>query len=742
MRRCGLLLLLSVLSGCLQSPSASSLESTVVPDPYQWLESPVTRPRVSAWLTQQAQQVRHWQQQHQALYQATRERLRAAWDHPKWQVVDIIGEQVLFYYNSGLEPQYSLYLQSYQEFVGDRAQNAAPGDGARLLIDGNVFTDNTRPGEISISPDLQWLAFQINQQTRAGDWQIRWYLLSLTAASSEPRLLSVNHEGWTLPAEQLAWSEAGDTLLFAVSVPPAQRQSQAGKVSGADWHSRIYRIAVNNSPGAAEAVFIAADGQTIEQLRIIKPDAATQEHRAHDNHLLMQIAGVPGVDAKGVSSQSNATTLRWSRVDVGTGVATGLVQSGQDAGHFVAMVRGIPAFLTLGDRGTGAITLADEQRARTLVPESEAPLLSARRIGERLLLEYLVHGTSTLKMVDLDGRPIVGDWMPALPAPVRIDAIRAAGQHQALVSFSGIVTPPRSELVDWQSRQQTILTQDQPDLGVGDLQARLVFARADDDARVPVWLAGKADREGRYFGPMLLEVYGGFAAPMETSFSISRLQWMASGGSYAVAGPRGGGDYGEQWHAAGSGAYRNNSITDVLAVTASLRRERLAEQGGVAISGRSHGGLLAAEAVQRSPDAFAALLTDAALFDLKRLDALGGASFWQQEYRDGRSFPYQALLNGDPELKQHPPALLVVRDRDTVVAPAHSFKYLQALQTHHDKHSDAEPVTLLSVTPGQDHDASVRIDHLLDDYALRWTFLKSSLKPSLKPSLKTVPAAN
>lgn len=705
-----LTLMLSLLTGCMHS-SATSTNT----DPYRWLESPVSSQRMKTWLQQQAQITHGWRQQ-QPMYQQTRDQLHAAWDHRKWRVAAIQGGQVFFYFNAGLDDHYSLYQQSYRAFVADRARDLSPVSSARLLLGGEVFDGDTSPGAITISPDAKWLAYQIGQHTPSGERQSLWYLQSLTDSSAEPTLLGVKYKHWTLPAERLAWGQDGDRLFFTVSVPPDPAQMAGNKTfAKADWQSRVYDRQLTITRSAPELLFTAPDWHQIEQLQI------------SGNRLLMAVADQSGA--------GNINSLRWAFINPGASAigeqprlswltAEPAKPSASNPVQYVGNIRGVPAFLHPGALGTGAIVLADEHQWRTLIPASEAPLRSALVLGDKLVLEYLVHGSSSLQVADLNGRPADNRRTLALPSPVRIEALGATSELQLLTSYSGILTPPRTVLIDLHSTQQTTLTSDRPGLALSDFRATLVRVYAPDGTRIPVWIADSGRSRGRDHTLMLLEVYGGFAAPMETSFSISRLAWLASGGALAVAGPRGGGDYGTSWHEAGRAGRRHNSVADVLAVAEWLRSERLSDNDGLAISGRSHGGLLAAEVVHQAPDLFAALLTDAAVFDLMRLDALGGARFWQQEYRGVTSSPYETLLTGGRELARHPPTLLITRVNDAVVAPAHTFKYLQALQ---DKLSPAHVSALLSVSPGSAHDDSGRVTDLIADYALRWTFLNSQL---------------
>ncbi|MEX2334965.1 MAG: hypothetical protein WD600_11950, partial [Pseudohongiella sp.] len=494
---CGLLALI-LLSACRQTTVTST-------DPYIWLESPVTSPRVSAWLTQQMAATRNWRRQ-QAHYQTTREQLHAAWDHPKWQVVDIKNDQVFFYYNPGLADHYSLYQQPYADFIGDRARSGeTPGASARLLIGAEVFVDGTRPGDIAISPDGGWLAYQINHISAAGATDRRWYVQSLTSSSPAPISAGVSHEGWYLPAEHLIWADSDDKLFFTVSVPTT------GDGSGA-WQARVYSY----QPGAAqpELVHIEIAGRPIGQLHLVDDGAGPGPDEDSPGYaLLAAVAAVP----EAASSRSLLFGWRVLQLDKS---APGNLASARwlsfardyrddiDRAQYVGVVRGRHAFLARAARGTGAIVLADGQQSQTLVAETDAPLLSARVLGRTLVLEYLVHGSSTLRMVDLDGRPVQAAGVPDLPAPIRIDAMRALDEHRLLLTFSGILTPPRSELLDIRNTTRIVLSQDEPGIKPADFEARLLKVVSDKGISVPVWLAGPQSSLDDKTENLLLEVYG------------------------------------------------------------------------------------------------------------------------------------------------------------------------------------------------------------------------------------------
>ena len=186
--------------------------------------------------------------------------------------------------------------------------------------------------------------------------------------------------------------------------------------------------------------------------------------------------------------------------------------------------------------------------------------------------------------------------------------------------------------------------------------------------------------------PTILYGYGGFNIALTPGYSAVRMAWLEQGGVYAIANLRGGGEFGKAWHDAGRGANKQNVFDDFIAAGEWLKANGFTPQDGLAIEGRSNGGLLVGAVVNQRPDLFAAALPAVGVMDMLRFDRFTAGRYWVDDYgspenRDdfpllyGYS-PYHNILGG----KDYPAILVSTADTDDRVVPAHSFKYAAALQ--------------------------------------------------------------
>lgn len=705
-----LLVMVVGLTSCTQSLSPHDAA-----DPYLWLEASVDEPQLERWLAAQQRLTSNWLDT-QAAYAPIHQQLTETWSHARWRVADIRQEQVFYFHNAGFDDQYQLYQQAFADFITGGAAAQIPGPDARLLI-GSDALESAELIRVAVSPDGQRLAYQLEHVHDDGTRIQLWYQQALASwqAPSAKSPMAVSTETGLWPAETFVWA-AGDTGglgFFTVSV----QEPGTG-----DWKSRVYRQEGANTP--PQLMYQSPRGTLINELHSVGKSESDEQQ------LLISLRPETDGNPSGywqslfLSEKGLNAEIR-HELDIEQG-------SNSPAVRYIGAQGDDLLFLVPGPGGNGQIIRADT--GSVMVAETDMPLLNAVSTERGLVLEYLKHGSSSLRMILPDaGTYESATAMLELPVPVRLDDFRIVeGSHeQILLSYSGLLIPPRSELINLNTGVRQLLRRDDPAFNADLFSVHFQQIVSEDGTAVPAYVAGPASwiadlgdgqrdtNETDAGAGVLLEVYGGFGMPMETGFSISRLAWMQLGGIYVVAGPRGGGDYGPQWHLRGQAEYRANSVNDVQAVANWVQQQGWAEDNTLALTGRSHGGLLAAEVVQQNPEGFAALITDSAVLDLERLTKMGGDPRWQREYAGIESSPYSRLLQSAAGL--HPPVLLVTRLRDETVAPAHSFKYYAAL---HSRHGEK---TLLSVVGGEGHDSAGQVTELIDDYALRWAFLRAHM---------------
>ena len=256
-------------------------------------------------------------------------------------------------------------------------------------------------------------------------------------------------------------------------------------------------------------------------------------------------------------------------------------------------------------------------------------------------------------------------------------------------------------------------------------------AHSKDGTRVPMFISRKKNLVKDGQAPVMLYGYGGFGSPQQPSFSVPVLVWLEMGGVYAVANLRGGSEYGEAWHSAGTKLHKQNVFDDFIGAAQWLIDEKYTSPQKLAVRGRSNGGLLVGAVLTQRPDLFGATLPAVGVLDMLRYHTPSanarqwatdyGLSENQDEFR--AQYAYSPLHNVHPGTC-YPPTLVTTAERDDRVVPWHSYKFTAELQH---AQSCANPV-LLRVETRAGHGAGKPVWMQIEDYADQWAFLVKSLR--------------
>jgi prolyl oligopeptidase len=261
-------------------------------------------------------------------------------------------------------------------------------------------------------------------------------------------------------------------------------------------------------------------------------------------------------------------------------------------------------------------------------------------------------------------------------------------------------------------------------------EQRQVFYKGRDGTRIPMLLACRKGLKLDGSNPVLLYGYGGFAIPQLPAFVPARLAWLEMGGVYAIANVRGGGEYGEAWHRAGTLGHKQVVFDDFAAAAEWLIARRYTSTPRLAIYGRSNGGLLIGASVTQRPELFGAAVVGVGVLDMLRFDRYGQGAGWIGDYgspRDPAQFralyaysPVHRVLPGT----HYPPTLIITGDHDTRVMPMHSFKFAAALQA-----AQAGPAPiLLDLERSSGHAGGTTVGQAIEQNADIYAFLADALR--------------
>ncbi|MEE9168443.1 MAG: prolyl oligopeptidase family serine peptidase, partial [bacterium] len=264
-------------------------------------------------------------------------------------------------------------------------------------------------------------------------------------------------------------------------------------------------------------------------------------------------------------------------------------------------------------------------------------------------------------------------------------------------------------------------------------EVKQVFYPSKDGTKVPMFIAHKRGVKLDHTNPTLLYGYGGFNISLTPGFSITRMAWMEMGGVYAMANLRGGGEYGEEWHKAGTKLQKQNVFDDFIMAAVWLIENGYTSREKLAIQGASNGGLLVGAAMTQKPDLFGACLPAVGVMDMLRFHKFTAGRFWVDDYGssdDPEEFkailaysPYHNLKAGT----QYPPTLVTTADTDDRVVPGHSFKFAAALQNCH----DGDAPVLIRIETRAGHGRGKPTAKIIEQVADQYAFLVKNLNMKL-----------
>jgi prolyl oligopeptidase len=331
---------------------------------------------------------------------------------------------------------------------------------------------------------------------------------------------------------------------------------------------------------------------------------------------------------------------------------------------------------------------------------------------------------------------MTGDFVRDVEFPTLGTASGFGGKRtdtETFYSFSSFATPPSIYRYDLITGKSTLLRQAKVKVDPSAYEVKQVFYTSKDSTRVPMFLCYKKGIELDGTNPTLLYGYGGFNISMTPGFSVTRLAWMEMGGVFALANLRGGGEYGEDWHRAGTKLKKQNVFDDFIAAAQWLIEHKYTRPDKLAIQGGSNGGLLVGAVMTQRPELFGACLPAVGVMDMLRFHRFTAGRFWVDDYGSADNpEEFKALLAYSPyhNIKKgvsYPATLVTTADTDDRVVPGHSFKFAAMLQ-----YAQAGPApVLIRIETRAGHGAGKPTAKLIEEAADQWAFLVKNLKMSV-----------
>lgn len=675
---------------------------TPVPDPFRWLEDDVRN----------SDEVRDWVQAQNKLtfgvieklpYRSEIEnRLTKLWDYEKYGAPFKRGNRYFYFKNDGLQNQNVLYKLD--------SLDAQP----EVLVDPNTWSEDGTDamGATAFSHDGKLMAYGV--QKAGSDWRT-WEIMDVESGQKLPDELN-----W-LKFGGVSWTNDAKGFFYSRYDEPSSEE----KFQGLNLDQKVYYHQLGDPQSDDKLVHQNPENPEWGFLPTVTEDG---------KYLVLTVW--QGTDDR--------YRILYRALDDANPDMTILIENFENEYSFIGNEGSRFFFKSDFNAPKKCILEIDVNRPDTknwkvIVPEVDEAMESAGIVGDTLIVQYLQDAKTQVKLFDLQGQFIREVQFPGIGSASGFGGRR--DHTETFYSFSSFNRPPSIFRYDLESGNSTLIREAKVDFNPDDYVVEQVFYESRDGTKVPMFIAHKKGltRDGK--NPTLLYGYGGFNISLTPSFSIPRLQWMEMGGVFAMPNLRGGGEYGKQWHKAGTKTNKQNVFDDFIAAAEYLVREKYTSADHLAIQGGSNGGLLVGACMTQRPDLFGACLPAVGVMDMLRFHQFTAGRFWVDDYgsAEGSAEEFAALRAYSPyhnieDGKEYPPTMVTTADTDDRVVPGHSFKFAARLQ---EAQSGSNPV-LIRIETKAGHGAGKPTAKIIEEYADQWSFLAKHLemKPAFPPADK------
>ncbi len=573
---------------------------------------------------------------------------------------------------------------------------------SRVLMDGNQLPSEETLGAVLPSYDGKIVAFGISRNSS------NWYELRFLDVKTGKRLPDVLRG---LNASSLWWKGDNSGIYYSAFPAPTPGKERTQKLE----NQRGFFHAINTQQVADKMLFAAPE----------HPDWRVALRETDDGKYLVVTTRVSSKNGVYIMN-AQAAGADW----------TELIPLGEST--FVFRGNSGPIFWlqTNADAPRSRVIAVDIRNPargnwKDIIPESADTLSFANLVDRRFICVYVQDARHIIKVFREDGAFERELRFPDLGTTFSGFVGRPADRH-TFYSFNSAAYAGGATVFRLDARSGNTRPFRQPKLSYrpSDYETQQVFYKSKDGTRVPMFISWKKGTKPNGNLPVFLYAYGALGFNAIPFFQPQVLAWMEAGGIYAMACARGGGEYGEEWHQAGTRRNKQNTIDDYIAAAEWLIANGYTRKERLAINGGSLSSPLAGAALVQRPELFGAVLMDISVTDMVRYDHFTGGTGWRSELGStANPEEFRALLAYSPyhNLKPgtcYPPTLITAGERDETTVPSHSYKFVAALQS---AQSCSNP-TLLQIMWGTGHVLGSTREQSSEILGRQLAFLAEALK--------------
>ena len=682
----------------LMYPKAKTVEQvddyhgTKVADPYRWLED-TDSAETKEWV-QGENKLTFGYLEKIPYRSAIRDRLLKLWNYERFTTPGQEGGRYFYQHNNGLQNQNVLLVAE--------SLNAEP----RVLLDPNTLSSDgtVALAGASITDDGKLLAYATAQS--GSDWQT-WHVRDVISGKDLSDILQ-----WS-KFSGAAWTKDGKGFFYGRYDEP-----KGTALRDTNYFQKLYYHSLGTSQAADKLIYERPDNKEMAFYGVVSDDG---------RYLIIHVS-------QGTSPKNRLYYKDLTKPDA---------QVVKLLDDFDAQYQFIdndgPVFWIQSDLNAPRSKLIaidtrhpERENWKTIVPETNDKLEQTTVVDNRFLLSYLKDAKTEVRVYDLQGKLIRTVDLPAIGTAAGFQGKRK--DKETFYAFTSFTSPTTIYRYEPSSGKSSVFKQPKVDFDGSQYETKQVFYNSKDGTRVPMFLTYKKGLKLDGQNPTLLYGYGGFDISLTPSFSVPNLVWLEMGGIYALPNLRGGGEYGEEWHLAGTKAHKQNVFDDFIAAAEWLIANKYTSTSKLAIRGGSNGGLLVGACLTQRPDLFGATLPLVGVMDMLRFQKFTIGWGWTSDYGSSDDpedfkalYAYSPLHNLKPGTK-YPPTLIATADHDDRVVPGHSFKFAATMQADQ---AGAAPV-LIRIETKAGHGAGKPISKIIDQTADEWAFVAYNLKMDVK----------
>ena len=690
MKNAKLSALLLLLGGCATQttqdlpsyPSTKQVDTVndyfgqTVKDPYRWLEDDRSE-ETKAWVIDQNKTTYGYLDQI-TFREDLKSRLTSIWNYEKQGAPFDRGDYTYYYKNDGLQNQYVVYRKHESS------------DEEEVFLDPNKFSENgtVSLAGLSFTEDGTLAAYSISEG--GSDWR---KVIIIDAYSKE---------------------QIGDTLTNI-------------KFSGVSWYKNegVFYSSYDKPEGSELS---AKTDQHKLYYHKLKDDQNNDKvlfgAKASEKHRYIG-ARVTDDSAFLIISASNTTSGNKLMIkNLKTNGPIETIVADEDSDVSMLDQKGNSFyFVTDYQAANKRIVKADYPKLSPshwtdVIPETEN-VLSPSKGGGFIFAEYMIDAISKVYQYNYDGSLVREIELPGLGS---FSGLSGKSEDEILYySFRNYYTPQSTYTFDPNTGLSEKYWSPDIDFDESQYESEQVFYTSKDGTKVPMIITYKKGLERNGKNPTILYGYGGFNISLTPSFSVTNAVWMEQGGVYAVPNLRGGGEYGKNWHIAGTQMKKQNVFDDFISAAEYLIDNNFTSKEYLAIRGGSNGGLLVGATMTQRPDLFQVALPAVGVLDMLRYHKFTAGAGWSYDYGTSEDSPemFDYLKNYSPVHNvntgiSYPATLVTTGDHDDRVVPAHSFKFAAELQA---KQADVNAPTLIRIETDAGHGAGTPISKSIEQYS-------------------------